>query len=162
MLFRSFRVSRDFFKTVLTHITNPSRIRGFIPYDSLDYEIDIIPARTFISGNLRIERISDKEPYHPRVMNTVLRRHHCNVIFAALVAYLLLLLMGVFMERPLLRVPAGAGFLLLFSIIMGVVGAFKYFMKSWEAIGWVCFFVLLSLMVRYKLFDLRSVAYGLN
>lgn len=157
-----FRVSRDFFKTVLTHITNPARIRGFIPYDSLDYEIDIIPARSFISGNLRVERISDKEPYHPRVMNTVLRRHHRNVIFAALIAYLLLLLMGVFMERPLLRVPAGAGFLLLFSIIMGMVGAFKYFMKSWEAIGWVLFFLLLSLMVKYKLFDLRSVAYGLN
>lgn len=157
-----FRVSRDYFKTVLTHITNPSRIRGLIPYDSLDYEVDIIPAKSFISGSLAIEKISDKEPYHPRVMNTVLRRHHRNVIFATLVAYLLLLVMGLFIERPLLRVPAGAGFLLLFSIIMGVVGAFKYFMKSWEAIGWVLFFLLLSMMVRYKLFDLRSVGYGLN
>ena len=157
-----FRVSRDFFKTLLTRITNPSVIRNIVPYDSLDYEIDIVPVRSFISGKLRIRKTDDLEPYQPRVMNTILRRHHRNVIFAALVSYGMLLLMGVFMEEPLLRIPAGAGFLLLFSIIMGVVGAFKYFLKSWEAIGWVMFFLLLGCMVKYRLFDLRSIAYGLN
>jgi hypothetical protein len=157
-----FRVSRDFFKTVLVKITNPSRIRKIIPYDSLDYEVDIIPAHSYISGGFRIKKSTEQEPYHPRVMNTVLRRHHRNVIFATLILYVLLLLMGIFMEQPLLRVPAGAGFLLLFAIIMGIVGAFKYFLKSWETIGWVIFVLLLILMVNYHLFDLRSIAYGLN
>jgi len=157
-----FRVSRDFFKMILSKLTNPARIRDIIPYDSLDYEIDIIPAESYISGKLKIKRNEDLEPYHPRVMNTVLRRHHRNVIFATLFAYTLLLLLGMFMEQPLLRVPAGAGFLLLFSIIMGVVGAFKYFLKSWEAIGWVLFVLLMGLMVKFKLFDLRSIAYGLD
>ena len=157
-----FRVSRDFFKTMLTKITNPARIREIIPYDSLDYELDILPAESYISGKLKIEKNSDLETFHPRVMNTVLRRHHRNVIFATVIAYMILLLMGVFMERPLLRAPAGAGFLLLFSIIMGIVGAFKYFMKSWEAIGWIIFVVLLTLMVKFNFFDLRSIAYGLN
>jgi hypothetical protein len=157
-----FRVSRDFFKTLLSKITNPSVIRNIVPYDSLDYEIDIVPVRSFISGKFKIEKTDDLVPYQPRVMNTILRRHHRNVIFAALVSYALLLVMGVFMEEPLLRIPAGAGFLLLFSIIMGVVGAFKYFMKSWEAIGWVVFFLLLGFMVKYQVFDLRSIAYGLN
>ena len=157
-----FRVSRDFFKTLLTTITNPARIREIIPYDSLDYELDILPAQSYISGKLRIEKNPDLESYHPRVMNTVLRRHHRNVIFATVIAYILLLLLGVFMEQPLLRVPAGSGFLLLFSIIMGVVGAFKYFMKSWEAIGWIIFVVLLTVMVKFNFFDLRSIAYGLN
>ena len=157
-----FRVSRDFFKAVLVKIANPARIRKIIPYDSLDYEIDIIPAHSYISGNFTIKKSTDREPYHPRVINTVLRRHHRNVIFATLIVYIMLLLMGIFMEQPLLRVPAGAGFLLLFAIIMGVVGAFKYFLKSWETIGWVIFFLLLGRMVNYHLFDLRSIAYGLN
>jgi len=157
-----FSVSRDFFKTMLSKITNPARIRDIIPYDSLDYEVDIIPAQSYISGKFRIEKNADLEPYHPRIMNTVLRRHHRNVIFAAMVAYLLLVFMGVYMEEPLLRAPAGAGFLMLFSIMMGVVGAFKYFLKSWETIGWIIFVLLVSVMVKYKLFDLRSVAYGLD
>ena len=157
-----FRVSRDFFKTVLSKITNPARIREIIPYDSLDYEIDILPARSYLSGSFKIENSADLQPYHPRVMNTVLRRHHRNVIFATFVSYALLLLMGIFMEDPLLRIPAGAGFLLLFSIFMGLAGAFKYFMKSWEAIGFILFIVLLSFLVKNEFFDLRSIAYGLN
>ncbi|MES2701133.1 MAG: patatin-like phospholipase family protein [Bacteroidota bacterium] len=160
--FYFFRVSRDFFKSLLSGIANPSRIRGIIPYDSLDYEIDIIHTRSFISGDFKIVRSEDLEPYHPRVMNTILRRHHRNVIFAALVSYLLLLLFGIFIEQPLLRIPAGAGFLLLFSIVLGIVGAFKYFLKSWETLGWVMFILLLSSLVKYRVVDLRSIAYGLN
>src|ERR1035437_5151031 len=89
-----FRVSRNFFKTVLVKIANPGRIRKIIPYDSLDYEIDIIPAHSYISGDFKIKKITDQEPYHPRVMNTVLSRHHRNVIFATFILYVLLLLMG--------------------------------------------------------------------
>ena len=157
-----FRVSRDFFKTLLTRIANPARIRGIIPYDSLDYEIDIIPASTFITGRFHIEETANWQPYHPRVMGTILRRHHRNVIFATVVAYLILLVLGIYIEHPYLRIPAGAGFLLLFSIMMGVVGAFKYFLKSWEAIGWVFFVLFLGVLVKYKVFDLRSIAFGLN
>jgi len=157
-----FRVNSDFFKTVFSKIANPAIIRDIIPYDSLDYEIDILPSESYISGRFRIEKSADLEPYHPRVMSTVLRRHHRNVIFATFIAYIVLLFLGVFMERPMLRVPAGAGFLLLFAIVMGIVGAFKYFLKSWETIGWVLFLLLLSLLVHYKIFDLRSIAYGLD
>lgn len=157
-----FRVSRDFFKTILSKITNPARIRVIIPYDSLDYEVDIIPATSYITGRLRIRKNTGVEQFQPRLMETILRRHHRNVIFAALVAYLFLLLTGIFMEDPLLRVPAGCGFLLLFSMLMGVVGAFKYFLRSWEALGWILFVALMSFMVKKNLFDLRSIAYGLN
>lgn len=157
-----FRVSRDFFKNALVKITKPVRMYRVIPYDSLDYDVAIVPAHSYISGDFKIKKSTDTDTYHPRVMNAVLSRHHRNVIFATLILYVLLLCMGMFMEHPLLRVPAGAGFLLLFSIIMGVVSAFKYFLKSWETIGWVIFTLLMVLMVSYQLVDLRSIAYGLN
>ncbi len=157
-----FSVSRNLFKLVLSKITNPARIRNIIPYDSLDYEIDILQSESYISLNLKIEKSTDLETYHPRVMNTVLRRHHRNVIFGTFICYLILLLAGFFIEKPLLRIPAGCGFLLMFSIIMGFVAAVKYFLKSWEAIGWVIIILVLSLLVENKVFDFRSIAYGLN
>ena len=157
-----FRVSRDFFKALLSKITNPARIREIIPYDSLDYEIDIIQAQSYISGRCKIEKNIDLQPYQPRVMSKVLQRHHRNIIFATFISYVVLLLLGIFMDRPALRVPAGASFLLLFAILMGIVGAFKYFLKSWETIGWLLFLVLVSFMVKNKFFDLRSIAYGLD
>jgi hypothetical protein len=98
----------------------------------------------------------------PRVMRTVLQRHHRNVVFATFIAYVILLVMGIFIENPVMRVPAGAGFLLLFSIMMGLAGAFKYFMRSWETLGWAGFILLLSVLVKYNAFDLRSIAYGMD
>ncbi len=157
-----FRVDRDLFKTVLSSITNPSLIREIIPYDSLDVEFDIIRADTYLSETLRVQRIRDLESYHPRLLQAVLRRHHRNAITATILALALLVLLGAFMENPRLRIPAGGGFLILFAVLMGLVGSVKYFLKTWELMGWVFIGALLSLLVRYKIFDLRSIAYGLD
>ena len=157
-----FRVGRDLLKTVLSTITNPSPLREIIPYDGLDFEFDMIQAETYLSETFEVEHIAHLEKYHPRLLNTVLRRHHRNAISATIFALVLLLVLGVFMEEPLLRIPAGAGFLMLFAVLMGIVGAVKYFLKSWEMIGWVLFMLLLGWMVKHRIFDLRSIAYGLD
>jgi len=157
-----FRVDRDLFKVVLSKITNPSLIREIIPYDSLDVEFDIVRADTFLSETLKVQRISELENFHPRLLQTVLRRHHRNAITATIFALVMLLLLGAFMEDPRLRIPAGSGFLLLFSIMMGLVGAVKYFLKTWELMGWVFIILFLSVLVKWKIFDLRSIAYGID
>lgn len=157
-----FRVSRDLLKTVISKITNPARIRELIPYDTLDYEMDIIKADTFLSGRFRIQKAAELETYHPRLLDTVLRKHHRNAITATIFALAALLIFGIFMEDPLFRVPAGASFLLLFSIIMGLVGSMKYFLRSWEVLGWIFIAFLVSFMVKKRVFDLRSIAYGMD
>ncbi len=157
-----FRVGRDMLKTVLSTITNPGALKEFIPYDALDAEFDMIQADTYLCEDMQVERIDQLEKYGPRFLSTVLRRHHRNAVTATIFAILLLLLLGVFASQPALRIPAGAGFLILFAVMMSVVGAFKYILKSWEMIGWLFFAAILSWLVKHQLFDLRSSAYGLN
>jgi hypothetical protein len=157
-----FRVGRDLLKTVLVTLTNPSHVRELIPYDGLDFEFDMIQADTYLTETLEIEHIDQLEKYHPRLLNTVLRRHHRNAVSATIFALIILLVLGVFMEEPVLRIPAGAGFLMLFAVLMGIVGAVKYFLRSWEIFGWVLFAVMLGWMVQRHWFDLRSIAYGMD
>jgi len=158
-----FRVSRDFFKNTFARLTSPVQsIGNIIPHDHLDNTPEILPARSYINSRLRLAWVKDLGKYHPRVMATILQRHHRNVVFATFVAYMILLILGVYINNPFLRIPAGGSFLLLFAIILGLVGAVKYFLRSWEALGWIMFTVILSIMVRYKVFDLRSIAYGLD
>lgn len=157
-----FRVDRDLLKVVLSRITNPSRIKSLIPYDALDYELDIVRTKTYLTGRLKIRSCDDLEIYSPRLLQTVLRKHHRNAITATIFALLILWTSGLFVDQPMLRIPAGAGFLLLFSVVMGVVGAMKYFLRSWEILGWTFIIALLSLLVKYDVFDVRSIAYGLN
>jgi CBS-domain-containing membrane protein len=157
-----FRVDRDLLKVVLSRITNPARIKEIIPYDSLDYEIDIIRAETYLSGKFKVRKCSELEPYHPRLLQTVLRKHHRNAITATFFAILILLLSGIFMDDPRLRIPAGAGFLILFSIIMGITGAMKYLLRSWEVLGWALVIIIIGFLVKQRVFDLRSRAYGID
>jgi hypothetical protein len=158
-----FRVSRDFFKNTFAKITSPvEKIANNFPKDDYDYEPDLLPSTYFISSRFVIEHNEMMGRLQPPIMKTVLQRHNRNVAFATFIAYIVLLVMGLFIDNPVMRVPAGAGFLLLFAIMMGLVGAFKFFMKSWEALGWVAFILFLSALVKFQVFDLRSVAYGLD
>jgi len=157
-----FKVDKDILKTVLTTIANPSLIRNIIPYDTLDREYDLVKADSYFDKLFRIKKVKVPYQYNNRLVSIVLRRHHRNAMFAILVAFILLLLLGIFMDEPLLRIPAGAGFLLLFTVMMAVLGAFKYFLHSWETIGWLAIVGIISLMTHYKVFDLRSIAYGMQ
>lgn len=160
--FYFFRADRNILKVVLGTIANPSVIRELIPYDTLDTEFELVKADSYLTHIFKVERIKTPYEYNTRFLNTVLRRHHRNAIFAIFFAVVLLLILGIFMDEPVLRIPAGAGFIILFSIVMAAVGAFKYFLRSWEIIGWLFIFTLTGFMAKHRVFDLRSIAYGMK
>ncbi len=157
-----FRTGRDLVKVVLARITNPAIIRDIVPYDALDYDMDIIRIDRYVSDNLKIEHREKLEKYDSRILTTILRRHHRNAILATLVSYLLLLLMGIFMNQPILRIPAAAGFLLFFATLMSLVGGMKYFLRSWEMMGWALIGLFIGWLVFHHVVDLRSIAFGLD
>lgn len=157
-----FRADRDIIKSALAKIANPSLIREIIPYDSLDSELGIIKAESYITHINKIEAIQMPYEYNLRFLNKVLRRHHRNAMFAIFTAIAFLIILGAFIDRPELRIPAGASFLILFGILIAAVGAFKYFLRSWEVIGWLLLLFLANLLVKKGIFDLRSIAYGIN
>ncbi len=157
-----FRVSRDLLKAVLSRITDPSRIKHIIPYDALDYEVDIIRVDTYLSESLRLSHCHELDLFHPRLLKTILRKHHRNAITATVFSFILLILLGIFMEQPLLRIPAGSSFLILFGLMMGIVGAVKHFLRSWEVLGWVLIGLIMSSLITSRIIDLRSIAYGMD
>lgn len=157
-----FRADRNILKVVLGTIANPSLIREIIPYDSLDNEFDIVRAESYMVHIFKVEPIKIPYEYNTRFLNTVLRRHHRNAVFAIFFAVIMLLILGIFMDEPVLRIPAGSGFLILFSVVMAAVGAFKYFLRSWEIIGWLFIFSLAGFLAKNRVFDLRSIAYGMK
>src|SRR5690606_9159840 len=157
-----FRVSRDLLKAILSRITDPSRIKHIIPYDALDYEVDIIRVDTYLSETLRLSHCHELDLFHPRLLKTILRKHHRNAITATIFSFILLILLGIFMEQPLLRIPAGSSFLILFGLMMGIVGAVKHFLRSWEVLGWVVIGLIMSSLISSRIIDLRSIAYGMD
>lgn len=157
-----FSVDRNILKTALSKLANPKLIKGLIPYDSLDREVELIRAGSFLDRPFKIQKIKRPYSYNQRFVNTVLRRHHRNAVFAIIVSVLILLVLGVFINQPFFRIPAAAGFLLLFAVLMAGLGAFKYFLRSWEVIGWIVLVGVLYLLVQVGIIDMRSLAYGMQ
>lgn len=157
-----FRVNKDILKYVLARIANPSLIRNIIPSDSLDKEYDYILAHSYLDSLFRIKKIDPNAQYNQRVIEVILRRHHRNVVLAVLMSLILLLIVGIFMQKPIFRIPAGSSFLLLFTILTTIVGAFKYFLQSWQVVGWLLFGGLISFLIHLNVFDMRSMAYGMD
>jgi hypothetical protein len=160
--FYFFRADRNILKIVLSTIANPSLIREFIPYDALDNEFELVRADSYLTHIFRIEKIKTPYEYNKRFLNTVLRRHHRNAVFAIFFAIIMILLLGIFMDHPVLRIPAAAGIMVLFSILVAAVGAFKYYLQSWEIIGWIVIFSFAGILAEHGVFDLRSIAYGMK
>jgi len=158
-----YRVDRDLIKTVLARLTNPAPLRHAVPYDSLDVEIDMVRADTYLHQTGGIRRMSTLRQYPHRLLQTVLRRHQRNATAATIFSLIALMILGVIgADKPALRVPAGASFLVLFSVMIAVVGAVKYVLKTWELIGWIGLALVLSWAVKRQAFDLRSMAFGMD
>lgn len=158
-----FNLGKDIFKTTVEKFANPSAIRRFIPYDQLDADYYRLTVTAFLTGTFKIKTVkSIKGNTSLRLLSEVLNRHHRNAIFAIIIAFVTLIIIGIFMDYPIFKIPAGAGFLLLFSILIAGLGMFKYFLKTWELLGWIIVFTVFAVLINFKVLDFRNHVVNLD
>lgn len=157
-----FNLGKDVFRSSFERISNPSRIQKFIPYDRLDGEHEFLTVDSMISQKGWMTPISKVRPGSYRLFRVVLKKHQRNAAFAVLVAFVLLIIIGNFIEYPIFQIPAGAGVLLFFSVLIAFLGMLKYFLKTWELLGWIVISAGLALLIQWKALDFRSYVDQLN
>ena len=79
-----------------------------------------------------------------------------------LLAFIFMILIGLFLDNRVFQIPAAASILLLFAILNAVIGALTYFLRSWSVLFVILLFVVLNLLYKYDVIDPRNKAYGLN
>ncbi len=94
--------------------------------------------------------------------NHLFQKHQLSAVFAIILGFVLLATIGVFLDYWVFELPAAACIILLFSITIGVLGAFTYFLKNWSLPFAILFLVFLNYMVEYDFLDPRNQAYGLD
>jgi len=96
------------------------------------------------------------------VILDIFRRNELNSIVILLIGYLILLLLGLFMEYPLVQIPAAGSTYLLFSLVVSAIGILGYFFHNWVTFGFIMFLVFINYIV--GIFDItpRHKAYGLD
>lgn len=120
------------------------------------------PVHYFINQRLSIRRVRHTEHYTRQSLLAVFQQNHTNALIVQGVALTLLMLLGLLMDKPTFQIPAAASVFLIFSVLVGLLGAFTYWMRSWRTLGLLILLIILNYFTRYDIFNYDTKAYGLN
>jgi hypothetical protein len=122
----------------------------------------IIKSEWFLDSFWRIRRCRDVSHYSAELMDKIFRRHHLAAVICVFLAYLFLIIVGFFLDYRAFQIPAAASITLLFAILIGVSGAFAYFLQTWSVPVLVIFLLLLNIIYKLDWIDPTNKAYGLD
>ncbi len=111
---------------------------------------------------LKLRHVRNVTHYTKQFVDSIFKRHHFAAILSVFAAFLFLILIGFFLEKPLFQIPAAASITIFFSILIGVAGAFAYFMQGWTIPYLAAMLLLLNLFYKLEWIDPRNKAFGLN
>ncbi|MEM0995311.1 MAG: patatin-like phospholipase family protein, partial [Bacteroidota bacterium] len=107
-------------------------------------------------------RVRSVSHYSLKVLHRVFKQNHANALAVQMTSLFVLVALGLLIEHPSFRIPAGASIFLLFSIVITLVGAIMYWFNRWSLTFFVGLFVLLNFMTKQGWFNHENKAYGLD
>ncbi len=158
-----FRADRSILRQMMPVINEPKEYITHLrpPREVYDGE-SLIKADWYFESPLRLRRTRNVQHYTGEFIDSLFKRHHFAAIVCVFAAFLLLVSIGFFLERPSFQIPAAASITIFFSILIGVAGAFSYFLQSWSIPYLILLIITLNFLYQVDWIDPRNKAYGLN
>lgn len=100
--------------------------------------------------------------YDERLVEEVLGLHHRNAFVIILISILFLIGLGLLVEYPFFRIPAGASLFLLLIVVMIFVSLATYWFRGWRTLAILVLLGVLNLLTQYGLVIHKHQLYGLN
>lgn len=117
---------------------------------------------TYLQFPFRVKLVRDTRHYQKYMLEQVFRQNHVNAAVIEIVVFLTFIILGLFRDNPVFRIPAGGSILLLFTMIIMLSGVFRYWLRAWANTAIIIFFIGLNFLSRFETFNPRNQAYGLN
>lgn len=158
-----FRADRSILRRMMPVISDPEEyITHLQPVKETYHHESLIKVEWYFDTPFHLRRTRDVRHYTPQFVDTLFKRHHFAAILSVFAAFVFLIIIGFFLEFPFFQIPAGASITIFFAVLLGVAGAFSYFLQSWSVIYLVLLGVILNVFYKLNWIDPRNKAYGLN
>ena len=72
--------------------------------------------------------------YDRSILMRVFKQNHTNALILQLISFVILVLLGIMMDKPSFRIPTGANIFLLSSIVVALTGAVSYWFDKWRIV----------------------------
>jgi hypothetical protein len=158
-----FRADRSILRRMMPEIKDTKGFLRRVPGPGEEYETEsLIRCDWYFELPLRLRPTRDVKHYTSQFVDSLFKRHHFAAIICVFVAFILLVVIGFFLERPGFQIPAAASITIFFSILIGVAGAFSYFLQSWSIPYLLLLVIMLNVLYKIDWIDPRNKGYGLN
>jgi hypothetical protein len=158
-----FRADRSILRRLMPTISNPGEyITHLRPAKETYFHQSLLKVEWYFDSPTKLRPCRDVRHYTPQFIDLLFKRHHFAAILCIFAAFLFLIIIGFFLESPFFQVPAAASITIFFSILIGVAGAFSYFLQSWSVPYLILLVILLNVFYQIDWIDPRNKGYGLN
>jgi len=158
-----FGADRSILRRMLPIINNPSEyITHLQPPVVKENEKSFLNVEWYLETPLTVKKTRNVSHYTQQFIDTLFKRHHFAAVIAVFIAFLFLMITGFFLEHKFFQIPAAASITIFFAILIGVSGAFSYFLQSWSVPYLIALILILNLFYKLEWIDPRNKAYGLN
>lgn len=121
-----------------------------------------LPVKNYLSTRFQVRKVRPVQHYSQSFVDIIFKRHHVSAMFSVLMAFVFMLFIAIFLDNRIFQIPAAASILLFFAILIAVIGALSYFLKSWSLLFMILLFTVINMLYKYDVIDPRNKAYGLN
>ena len=158
-----FSADRTILRRMLPIINNPKDyITHLQPHTHKAQDENLLQVEWYLETPFRVKKTRNVSHYTQQFIDTLFKRHHFAAVIAVFIAFLFLMIVGFFLENKFFQIPAAASITIFFAILIGVSGAFTYFLQSWSVPYLIALILILNLFYKIEWIDPRNKAYGLN
>ena len=158
-----FRADRSIYRRMMPVIRNPKDyIRHLKPGELPPSESKIIKVEWYLETPRSIKKTRDVSHYTRDFVENIFKRHHFAAVLSVFAAFLFLIGIGFLQDSAFFQIPAAASITVFFAILIGVAGAFTYFLQSWSVPYLLGLIIVLNLFYTWDWIDPRNKAFGLK
>lgn len=121
-----------------------------------------LPVRYYFNSFFTLKKPRPVGHYSRIFLDDIFKRHHFSAILTMLMAFIFMVVVAFFLDHRIFQVPAAASISITFALIVAVLGALSYFLRSWSFLFIVVLYLFLNTLYHYNIIDPRNKAYGLN
>lgn len=147
----------------------PAEMVRQVPPGRRDVDVDYIkqdehriPVRTYLTETLIPRRVRSVEHYDSAILMRIFRQNHLNALLVQLLSMLALMGLGLLVEMPWSRIPAGASIFIMASIVTALLGAIIYWFSSWWVTALLIVLVSVDFITGFDWLRAKNKAYGMN
>jgi len=158
-----FRADRSIYRRMMPVIRNPKDyIRHLKPGELPPSESKIIKVEWYLETPMSVKKTRNVSHYTRDFIENIFKRHHFAAVLSVFAAFLFLIGIGFLQDSAFFQIPAAASITVFFAILIGVAGAFTYFLQSWSVPYLLGLIIILNLFYTWNWIDPRNKAFGLN